>query len=252
MKRRIKSKIPAVLLIIAITLIWAVISELDIVPRFMLPSPFDVFKAFYENFFILLKHSAITLFEAIIGIIFSIILAFLVGIFMDYFKAAKHAIYPLLIVTQTVPTIAVAPIIVLFFGYGILSKIILVTVCCFFPLTISIYDGFSHIDTEYLNLLRSMNANYFQLLIHLKIPYTFSQFFSSLKISATYGFISAVVAEWLGGTTGVGVYMTRVKSAYSFDKLFASILFVSLVSICFVKLIEFLQKRILKHLHIEK
>ncbi len=252
MKRKINSKMPAILLILIITLIWGVISELNIIPQFMLPAPFDVFKAFYENFFILLKHSTFTIFEAIMGLICSIILAFLMSIFMDYFKIAKQSIYPLLIVTQTVPTIAVAPIIVLFFGYGILSKIILVIMCCFFPLTISIYDGFSHIDKEYLNLLKSMGANYLQILIHLKIPYTFPQFFSSLKVSATYGFISAVVAEWLGGTIGVGVYMTRVKSAYSFDKLFASILFVSLISICFVKLIELLQKRILKHLHIEK
>ena len=96
-----------------------------------------------------------------------------------------------------------------------------------------------------------MNASYFQTLIHLKIPFSIPYFFAGLKISVTYSFITAVVAEWLGGTAGLGVYMTRVKSSYAFDKLFASIIFISIVSFIFFRIIVMIQNKILNHLHIK-
>ena len=171
---------------------------------------------------------------------------------MDKCQKIKQAIYPLLIITQTVPTIAIAPIIVLFFGYGIFSKIVLVVICCFFPITIALSDGLTSVPSDYLNLLRCMKATYLQTLVHLKFPFAVPHFFSGLKIAGTYAFISAVVAEWLGGTDGLGVYMTRVKSAYSFDKLFAAIIFISMVSFVFIAIINSLQKVVLAHLNMDK
>lgn len=249
---KIKRRIPSIALILILIITWSIISTLDIIPKFMLPSPMSVLRALINNFPILIKHSLITISETIIGLIISIILGFIIAILMDRYKIIKQAIYPILVVTQTVPTIAIAPIIILFFGYGILPKIILVILCCFFPITISLTEGFLNINKDYLNLLRSMNASYIQTLIHLKIPFTIPYFFSGLKVSVTYAFISAVVAEWLGGTLGIGVYMTRVKSAYAFDKLFASILFISIISFIFLKLIDLLQNKTLIHLHINK
>lgn len=252
MKKNVKKIIPATSIVAILTLLWAAISELGLIPKFMLPTPFAVFSALLENLPTLFSHALTTLLESIVGLIISIILAFVIAVLMDKYPKIKLALSPLLIATQTIPTIAIAPIIVLFFGYGILSKIILVIICCFFPITIALSDGLESISDGYLNLLKCMNATYFQILVHLKIPFAMPHFFSGLKIAGTYAFIGAVVAEWLGGSAGLGVYITRVKSAYSFDKLFAAIFFISVVSFFFIKIIDFLQKKVLNRLHMDK
>lgn len=242
--------LPATILTSIFIAAWAIASELNIIPKFMLPPPLAVFSALIKNFPDLVRHSFVTLFETFSGLAISIVLAFFVALLMDRYKPLKQAIHPFLITTQTVPTICVAPIIILFFGYGIFSKIVLVIICCFFPITIALFDGFSDINKDFLNLLKCMNATYTQTLIHLKIPFALPHFFSGLKIAVTYAFISAVVAEWLGGTSGLGVYMTRVKSAYSFDKLFASIIFISISSFLFIKITDSIQKKISNHFHL--
>lgn len=252
MKNKIKNIIPVTVLILVLVLVWVIVSQLEIIPEFMLPSPQAVFFAFIKNFTTMLNHAVITLFETFVGLTISVILAFFLALLMDKFTIIQKAIQPLLIATQTIPTIVIAPIIILFFGYGILPKIVLVVICCFFPITIALFDGFINVEKDYLNLLKCMNANYMQILIHLKIPFAMPYFFSGLKISVTYAFISAVVSEWLGGTMGLGVYMTRVKSTYSFDKLFASIIFISVTSFVFIKVIDLIQKKVLNRLHIDK
>ncbi len=251
MYNKIKKFFPSLIILFLLFIIWFIVSEFNIIPKFMLPSPNSVISSFINEFFTLLKHSLITFSETIIGLISSIFLSFNTAILMDKYKTIKQALYPILIITQTIPTIAIAPIIILFFGYGLLPKIVLVVICCFFPLTVSLSEGFESITLDYLNLFKSMNASYFQTLIHLKIPFSIPYFFAGLKISITYSFITAVVAEWLGGTAGLGVYMTRVKSSYAFDKLFASIIFISIVSFIFFRIIVMIQNKILNHLHIK-
>lgn len=252
MKKNIKAAIPSMVLTMALILVWSIISESGLISKFILPSPIMVFSAFFKNFLTLLQHAVVTLSETIIGLIISIILAFFTAVLMDKHQKIKRALYPFLVVSQTIPTIAVAPIIVLLFGYGIFPKIILVIICCFFPITVAFFDGLANVPIAYLNLLKCMRATYIQTLVHLKIPFAIPNFFSGLKIATTYAFISAVVSEWLGGTAGLGVYMTRVKSSYSFDKLFAAIFFISLISFIFIKLINLLQAKVLNRLHFDK
>ena len=229
--------------ILIILLIWFFISKINIVPEFLLPSPTDVFKAFISDFSLILSHLSVTLFEAFLGLSISIILGFLLAIFMDKFNTLDKILYPLIVISQTVPTIAIAPLIVLWFGFGIFPKIFLIFSTCFFPITISILSGFKNIDKDMLKLMSSLNSTYFKTLIFLKIPYSLKSFFSGLKISASYAIVGAVVSEWLGGEKGIGVYMTRVKKAYSFDKMFASIIVVSILSILLVQFIKFLEKK---------
>ncbi len=250
-KKFVKLNLPAIIFVLILVFIWGAVSESGAIPQFILPSPGATFTALIRNLPVLLQHSVTTLLETALGLLFSVLFAVIFAILMDRFVTIKRAIYPVLIATQTVPTIAIAPFIVLLFGYDMLPKVILVVICCFFPIVISLCDGFSNVEAEYLNLMRGMNATYTQTLFNLKIPFAASSFFSGLKVSVTYAFISAVVAEWLGGTRGLGVYMTRVKAAYAFDRLFASIFFISAVSFAFVKVIEFAQKMVLNRLHLD-
>ena len=240
--QNITDKIASSIIIAVLLMIWQILSMVNIIPKFMLPSPFEVVKAFVSDFPLLMKHTEVTLVEAFLGLGLGIILGFAVAVIMDRFEYAYKMIYPVLVITQTIPTVAIAPLLVLWMGYGILPKIMLILLTSFFPITIGLLDGFRSVDKDMLNLLKTMGATSFQNFIHLKLPSSLGYFFAGLRISVSYSIIGAVVAEWLGGYDGLGVYMTRVRKSYSFDKMFAVIFLISAISLLLMYLVKKIQK----------
>ena len=239
---RMVNKIAPISALAVIILIWLLCCDFEIVPAYMLPSPIDVGKAFADNFAIMLKQASYTLQEAVYGLGIGIILAFIVATLMDRFSFIYKAVYPILIITQTIPAIAIAPLLVLWMGFGMAPKITLVVITTFFPISIGLLDGFQSADGDEINMMRSMGANRRQIFRHIKLPSATGSFFSGLRISASYAVVGAVISEWLGGFYGLGVYMTRVKKAYAFDKMFAVIVFISVISLLLMALISVLQK----------
>ena len=240
--QNITDKIASSIIIAVLLMIWQILSMVNIIPKFMLPSPFEVVKAFVSDFPLLMKHTEVTLAEAFLGLGLGIILGFVVAVIMDRFEYAYKMIYPVLVITQTIPTVAIAPLLVLWMGYGILPKIMLILLTSFFPITIGLLDGFHSVDRDMLNLLKTMGATSFQNFIHLKLPSSLGYFFAGLRISVSYSIIGAVVAEWLGGYDGLGVYMTRVRKSYSFDKMFAVIFLISGISLLLMYFVKKIQR----------
>ena len=240
--QNITDKIAPSIIIAVLLIIWQILSMVNIIPKFMLPSPFEVVKAFVYDFPLLMEHTKITLLEAFLGLGLGIILGFAVAVVMDRFEYAFKMIYPVLVITQTIPTVAIAPLLVLWLGYGILPKITLIVMTSFFPITIGLLDGFRSADKDMLNLLKTMGATSFQNFVHVKLPGSLGYFFAGLRISVSYSIIGAVVAEWLGGFSGLGVYMTRVRKSYSFDKMFAVIFLISAISLLLMYLVKKIQK----------
>lgn len=227
--------------------IWQILGFLSLLPKYILPTPIQIVSVYFNDFHdLFLVHTAISLYEAIIGLTISIILAFILAILIDSFDFINKLLYPYIIISQTIPTIAIAPLLVLFFGYGLLPKIILIVINTCFPLLISIIEGFKDCDDKYLKLFKLMNATKIQTYIHLKIPYALSYFYSGLKLSVSYAFISAVVAEWLGSFNGLGAYMIRAKKAFEYDKMFAIIVLISLISLISVLLVKLSEKKLIK------
>jgi ABC-type nitrate/sulfonate/bicarbonate transport system permease component len=179
--------------------------------------------------------------ETFIGLFFGIVIGFFTAIIMDRFPAVRKTLHPLIVASQTIPTIAIAPILVIWLGYKMLPKIILVVLVVFFPITISLLQGFSEADTDTVNLMRSMGASRMQIFRYVKLPNSLGHFFASLKISVSYAMVSAVVSEWIGGTEGLGCYMTRVRKSFSSDKMFAVIILISAISLILIKLTSALQ-----------
>lgn len=208
----------------------------------MLPSPIDVVKAFADNFSIMMKQAAVTLQETLYGLLIGIAIAFVIASLMDRFTIINKALYPVLVVTQTIPTIAIAPLLVLWMGFGMAPKITLVVITTFFPIAIGLLNGFQSVDEDAINLMRSMGASRLQIFRIIKLPNATASFFSGLRISAAYAVVGAVVSEWLGGFEGLGVYMTRVKKAYAFDKMFAVIVFISAISLVLMGIVVLLEK----------
>lgn len=246
MKRKLQnttSKLWSAAAIVILLAVWQIVSAAGWVPNYMLPSPVDVVKAFASEFPLLMENAKVTLAEAFLGLASGVVLGFIMAVLMDRFGRLYQALYPLIVITQTIPTVAIAPLLVLWFGYEMLPKVILIVIVTFFPITVGLLNGFKSADKDMMNLMRSMGAGNLQIFRYIKLPGAMSYFFASLRISASYAVVGAVISEWLGGFNGLGVYMTRVKKAFSFDKMFAVILLISAISLLLMKLVDLIQKK---------
>ena len=241
-KTNLTAQIPSILTICMILLIWQAVAVLQIVPDFMLPSPVSVGKALVNDFPLLMQHARYTVLEAMLGLTVGILIGFLCAVFMDHFDIVYKALYPIIIITQTIPTVAIAPLLILWLGYEMAPKVVLIVIVTFFPLSIGLLEGFRSADTDMIRLMQSMGATRIQIFRHIKLPSAMGQFFSSLRISVSYSIVGAVISEWLGGYYGLGVYMTRVKSAYAFDRMFAVIIAISALSLVLMWLVDLVQK----------
>ena len=221
--------------------LWQLLSMSGIIPGYMLPGPLRVTAAFAADFSLLMGHLRRTLMEAAAGLALAIAAAFVLALIMDMSGFIKKSALPLLMLTQTMPTVAVAPLLILWMGYGAAPKIALVFLTCFFPMTIGLLDAFSRTDIDAVNLLKSMGASRLMIYRYIKLPESLPAFFSGLKIACAYSIIGAVVAEWLGGDSGLGVYMIRVRRSYSFDKMFAVILLTSVLSLLLIKFVSIIE-----------
>lgn len=233
---------PAWLLGLGFILIWELAARAGWLPLFILPAPSAIAKVYVNDWQALWQNAQVTLTQAWLGLFIGIGLAFILAIIMDMFGWVNRAIYPLLIVSQTVPTVAIAPILVLALGYGMTPKIVLVVMTTLFPIVIALLNGFAHADQAAIQLLELMGANRLQILRHVKFAQALPYFFSGLKVSVSYAFVSSVVAEWLGGFEGLGVYMIQSRKAFSYDKMFAVIVLISVLSLVFMGLVSVLER----------
>lgn len=241
----IKNKLYPIITLVAAVLLWQVIVDVKNVPAYIVPSPTSIVKTLISDFKVIMDNTKVTIYESIVGFVISIILSFVLAILMDSFKVVRKSLYPILVISQTIPTIAIAPLFIIWFGFGPMPKIIVVVITCFFPIVISLIDGFEKVDRDYINLFRTMKASRLQTFYHLKLPYAMVNLFSGLKIAATYMVMASVIGEWLGGDSGIGVYMVRAKSAYALDKVFAAIIVIVLISIIIIYIIDFISKRLI-------
>ena len=251
-KKSIKEIWIPVAAILIFILIWQLICVFELVPGFMLPSPLDVGKAFVTDFPLLMHHAGITLLEAFFGLTIGVMLGFCCAALMDTFPVVKSALYPILVLTQTIPPVAIAPLLILWFSYGIWPKVILVVLVAFFPMAVGLLEGFQSVDSDLIRLMKSMKATKWQIFWKVKVPSALGNFFSGLKIAVSYSVVGAVIAEWLGGFIGLGVYMTRVKKSLSYDKMFAVILLVSAISLLLMAVVKGIQYKAMPWEHARK
>ena len=240
--RRRNGRFGAAVLGAALILLWQGVSVSGIAPPYMLPGPAQIVLAAARDLPLLWVHLLQTLKEAAAGLALALAVSFILAVLMDASRLLKETVTPLLTLTQTMPIIALAPLLVLWMGYGSAPKIALVFLTCFFPLTVGLLGAFAQADDDALRLLKSMGARRLELYRYIKLPQSLPAFFSALRISASYSIIGAVIAEWLGGDAGLGVYMIRVRKSYSFDRMFAAIVLVSLLSLALIKLVELIER----------
>jgi len=212
-------------------------------PAYILPAPSTIIYSLTVNFKLLQLHILVTVFETLTGFAAAVFFGILIAVLMDCISFVKKVLYPLIVTSQTIPIITVAPLFILWFGYGYLPKIIIVVLICFFPISVSFLQGLGSVDPDLINLLKSMGAGKYQLYRIVKFPAALPNLFSGLKIAATYSIMGAIIGEWVGGKDGIGVYMLRAKFSFATDKVFGAIIIITFLSIILLKLIEFIEKK---------
>lgn len=225
-----RSKLLPLSLLVLIILLWQFASSRAIIAFWIIPSPQAVLKVFGENSDLIWHHLKPTLFAALLGLLISIVIGSLTAILMDVSKLFRQIIYPYLVVSQTVPIIAVAPIIIIWFGYGISAKVFTVILVCFFPIALGLFEGFQQVSMEQIRLMKALGASGWKCFRYLKLPASLPGFFTGLKLAATYSVMGAVIGEWLGGSAGLGIYMTRATKSFHTAHVFAVILVIIAVS----------------------
>lgn len=247
-----RDKITPLLFLGLCLILWQICVDFFKLPLWLIPSPTAVGKAFWRTGALLWQHTLTTIWETTAGFVLAIVLGLVSGLVMVLSPMVKRLFYPLLIISQTVPLIAVAPLFILWLGYGLLPKIVTVVLVCFFPITVSLIEGLEVSDTDLLNLLQSMGASRWQILYMIRWPNALPSFFAGLKIAATYSVMGAVIGEWLGASSGLGVYLTRSSHSFRTDQVFAAIVAITLLSLFYFVLIAGIRRLALPWLNIKQ
>jgi ABC-type nitrate/sulfonate/bicarbonate transport system permease component len=210
---------------------WELYARTSGVSPFVLPAPTQVLGALWDFRGEAIRHAIPTLVETVVGFTLSIAGATAVAIALDRVGWARRAVEPLLVGSQTVPIIAIAPLIVVWFGFGLLPKVLVVVLVTFFPITIALLDGFASTSAEATELMRSLGASAGQTFRKVRWPSGLPAFFTGLRISATYGVVAAVIGEYVGATEGLGIWMQLSQRSFRTDLVFAAILLTAVLSI---------------------
>jgi ABC-type nitrate/sulfonate/bicarbonate transport system permease component len=218
--------------LIAILLVaWELYARTSGVSPFVLPAPSQVLLALWEFRDQAIRHLVPTVIETLVGFGISIVAATFVAVALDRIGWVRTAVEPLLVGSQTIPIVAIAPLIVVWFGFGLLPKVLVVVLVTFFPITIALLDGFASTPADATDLLRSFGASTSQVFRKLRWPSGLPGFFTGLRISASYAVVAAVIAEYVGATEGLGIWMQLSQRSFRTDLVFAAIVLTAALSI---------------------
>lgn len=242
MKRRKAGVWRTVIAIAGLLVLWEVLCRVTDTPTYLLPAPTDVFKVLVQDRVSLWQHSMVTLYETVLGLALAIVIGLVLALLMDVSAVLHDILQGILVISQSIPIIALAPILMIYLGFGMAPKILAVVLMCFYPITISFREGLRDVNLSYVNLLKSMGAGKWSIYRLVKIPSALISFFAGLKVSATYAISGALVGEWLSSQAGLGYYMLRQNSAFRLDRVFASVFLIVFWSLLFTGLAALAQR----------
>ena len=239
-------KWPSVALTIFLILLWQV-AAMIISAAYILPSPIQILVKIWDlrkNLF--LVQLPATMSVTFIGLLISIVFGLALAVIMDLNKKIADAVYPIVIASQTIPTTAIAPLFVLWFGYSIWSRVLVTILITFFPITITVYDGFRSTKREMEELLITYGARKTDIFFKLKIPSAMPYFFSAIKMAIPLSVIGAAIAEWLGAQSGLGYFSKRMMTQLDGAGVFAPIVLLSVTAMVAVAIVGILEEKCIK------
>jgi ABC-type nitrate/sulfonate/bicarbonate transport system permease component len=198
---------------------------------YILPAPSQVWQAFLETKHTLPEHITTTLTEALLGLAIAATAGVVIAMTLTMVPFIRRMLYPLLVISQTIPMVVLAPLLVVWFGFGMTPKVVVVALFGFFPICVATADGLLGADREMVGLVRSMGGKTMAVMRYVLIPSALPAFFAGLKIAATYAVLGAIIGEWVGASSGLGIYITRAQTAFRIDRVFVAVVVVAAVSI---------------------
>lgn len=234
--------LPAAVLALLVLALWELVVRLFGIPAFLLPGPTAIVGAFWESRGLLLEHSVPTAREVILGFLGAAMAGVLSGVLINRSSLAERSLYPWLVASQTLPIIAIAPVLVTWFGYGPLPKVLVVILFCFFPITVATVDGLRATDPDLIRLMRSFGANRRRIFFMIEVPGALPFLFGGVRLAVTYSVIGAVIGEWVGSSEGLGFLMIQDKSQFEIPRLFAEIALLSVMGVSLFLLVALTQR----------
>lgn len=216
---------------VGLVLVWQTIILLTHAPPYILPGPVNVAKAAVTHAGPLFDHAMTTLFEIIAGLLLGTLLGAFSALSMIASFSLKRWLLPVLVISQAIPVFALAPLLVLWFGYGMSSKIAMAVLIIFFPVTAAFYDGLRSTEPEWLELAQVMNAKPLAVIRHIRIPSALPAFASGLRVATAVAPIGAVVGEWVGSSKGLGFYMLHANARMQIDVMFAALVVLGVLAL---------------------
>jgi ABC-type nitrate/sulfonate/bicarbonate transport system permease component len=241
--------VPPAALVVILIVGWYFVAKVSGLSSFILPDPLDVIRAGWETRDLLLNAIGITLLATGVGLALALVAGVGIAALMDFWPLAHRALYPILVVSQTIQILAIAPILIIWFGFGVTPTIFIVVLFCFFPMVVSTADGLTSSDPELIALLRAMKATRKQIWRMVRMPSALPSFFSGLRLAVTYSVVAATIGEWVGGSPGLGLYMLRSKNALATDQVFVAMFITSLLSIGLFMLVYGIERLALPWYH---
>jgi putative hydroxymethylpyrimidine transport system permease protein len=216
------------------------------IPDFILPSPSSILTVSITSADLLAPNAAVTAMEIVAGIILALIIALPLATVMFAYPSIERALSPFLVASQAVPVFAIAPLLVVWLGYGIASKVLMATIIIFFPITVSLLQGFKSCDSDYAILFQLMGSRFWKTMRLLHWPWALPYFFSGLRVGVSVATIGAVIGEWVGAQRGLGYLMIQANARLKVDLVFAAILWLSLMGLAMWAIVGYLEKKVIK------
>lgn len=218
--------------------LWQLLVWTTGAPKFILPGPALVLEALIGNGALLLQHAGVTLAEILLGLLLGVLLGLGSALTLIWFRRLRPWLLPVLVVSQSIPVFALAPVLMLWLGYGMASKVAMATLIIYFPVTAACYDGLRHTPAGWLELARTLGADRRGQLLQIRLPAALPALGSGLRVAASVAPIGAVVGEWVGSSTGLGYLMLHANARMQVDLMFAALLVLALMAVSLYFLID--------------
>ena len=229
--------------LIVMVIIWQCITWLTDTPHYILPSPLRVISSLWINHLLLLEHLSITALEICLGLVFGTVFGFISALSLMWSSTIRRWLLPLLVISQAIPVFAIAPLLVLWLGYGVTSKVAMATLIIYFPVAATLYDGLRRTNIGWLELAKTMGASPFSVLLHIRLPAAMPAMSSGLRVAAAVAPIGAVVGEWVGASSGLGYLMLHANGRMETDLMFAALFTLAVISLFIYFTIDFTLRR---------
>jgi NitT/TauT family transport system permease protein len=246
---RLQAVAAPLLLMALIIALWQFLVWLLEIKTYVLPAPSAIAAEIVLERAVIFSQLRVTLFEIFAGYVLAVAVGFVLSVLIVYLPAFRRGVLPLIVASQTIPVIAIAPILVIWFGYNALPRIIITALVAFFPLTVNFVTGLQSISAEFINFFRSLNASEAQMFRKLRFPAALPNIFAGLKVASTLAVIGATIGEWVGASAGLGYLMSQDSAQLNTTRVFASLVVLGTVGMAFFAAVGLVERLSMPWLH---